>query len=295
MVEVSMLQVKVKALFEKITKVTMLRVQVKILLCSLLLTISLAYYFLCDNQTIHMDNGSSKIKIDNAAPPNSITLYESVLIDANIISTIRGITKEKVDLKKSTGEKKPKLYLQVGPTKHGTISLQCTLARIQVSCTSSLPPTDNSHIFDAQHLYLPFHEQKELNSDNYYYIGINNMNCIGKNWTGELPEFDTQKSIKLVTKCFNKGEDHCDTSRWRSFLDVLNQYRVHNKHINVIYSFESFGTIDSGQQEKIPHADRPVGCQNSHELPPLPRLGAEPLYGDVQAKRFDVWKGEAVA
>ena len=76
MVEVSMLQVKVKALFEKITKVTMLRVQVKILLCSLLLTISLAYYFLCDNQTIHMDNGSSKIKIDNAAPPNSITLYE---------------------------------------------------------------------------------------------------------------------------------------------------------------------------------------------------------------------------
>jgi hypothetical protein len=57
-----------------------------------------------------------------------------------------------------------------------------------------------------------------------------------------LPEFDTRQSVNLVTECFDKGDD-CDTSRWQSFLDVLSQYRAH-KHINVIYSFESFGTID---------------------------------------------------
>jgi hypothetical protein len=59
---------------------------------------------------------------------------------------------------------------------------------------------------------------------------------------GELPEFDTQQSIDLVTECFNKGDD-CDSFRWQSFLDVLNQYRAHD-HMNVIHSFESFGTID---------------------------------------------------
>jgi hypothetical protein len=102
-----------------------------------------------------------------------------------------------------------------------------------------------SHAGDAQHLYLPFlpfHEQKELNSDNYYYIGINNNECTGKEWTGELPEFDTQQSINLVTECFNKG-DGCDSSRWQSFLDVLDRYRS-QKDSNVIYSFGSFGTID---------------------------------------------------
>jgi hypothetical protein len=87
-----------------------------------------------------------------------------------------------------------------------------------------------------------FHEQKELNSNNYYYIGINNNECTGEEWTGELPEFNTQQSVNLVTECFNKG-DGCDSSRWQSFLDVLDRYRS-QKDINVIYSFGSFGTMD---------------------------------------------------
>jgi hypothetical protein len=76
--------------------------------------------------------------IENAAPPKGISLYESFMIESKIIYTLRGIAKEKVDLER-TGEKKPKLYLHVGPPKHGTTSLQCELARIQVSCTLSLP------------------------------------------------------------------------------------------------------------------------------------------------------------
>jgi hypothetical protein len=63
-------------------------------------------------------------------------MIESTII--SLISTIRGIANEKVHLKR-TGEKKPKLYLHVGPPKHGATSLQCELARIQVSCTLSLP------------------------------------------------------------------------------------------------------------------------------------------------------------
>jgi hypothetical protein len=114
--------------------------QVKTLSCFLLLTLTpLAYYyFLYDKQIIYVENGISMIKNETAAPPSSITLYESFLIDDKIISTIRGITKQKVDLE-GTGEKRPKLYLHVGPPKHGTTSLQCEMARIQVSCTASLP------------------------------------------------------------------------------------------------------------------------------------------------------------
>jgi hypothetical protein len=67
-----------------------------------------------------------------------------------------------------------------------------------------------------------------------------------KEWTGELPKFDTQQSINLVTKCFNKGDD-CDSSRWQSFLDVLNQCRS-QKDVNVICSFESVGAIDFAVQ-----------------------------------------------
>jgi hypothetical protein len=89
-------------------------------------------YFLYNQIIDFFENGTSMIKA-----PNSITLYDSFLIDAKIIST-----KQKVDLK-GTGEKKPKLYLHVGPPKHGTTSLQCALARIQVSCMPSLiPPTE---------------------------------------------------------------------------------------------------------------------------------------------------------
>jgi hypothetical protein len=116
--------------------------KVKTLLSSLLLTLaSLAYYFISGNKIIYVENGISMIKNENAAPPNGITLYDSFLIDAKIISTIRGIPKQKVDIN-GTGEKKPKLYLHVGPPKHGTTSLQCALARIQVSCMPSLPPTE---------------------------------------------------------------------------------------------------------------------------------------------------------
>jgi hypothetical protein len=85
-----------------------------------------------------IDIGNGLVKIEDAAPPiNGITLSESFLIESKIISTIRDIQKEKVDLK-GTGEKKPRLYLHIGPPKHGTTSLQCALARIQVSCTPSL-------------------------------------------------------------------------------------------------------------------------------------------------------------
>jgi hypothetical protein len=56
-----------------------------------------------------------------------------------------------------------------------------------------------------------------------------------------LPEFDADQSIDLVVNCFNKG-DACDTSRWQAFVDVLGQCGAQNN--SVIYSFESFGTID---------------------------------------------------
>jgi hypothetical protein len=56
-----------------------------------------------------------------------------------------------------------------------------------------------------------------------------------------LPQFDTDQSIDLVVECFNKG-DACDTSRWQAFVDLLSQYGARNS--SVIYSFESFGTID---------------------------------------------------
>jgi hypothetical protein len=84
--------------------------QVKTLSCFLLLTLTpLAYYyFLYDKQIIYVENGISMIKNETAAPPSSITLYESFLIDDKIISTIRGITKQKVNLE-GTGEKRPKL------------------------------------------------------------------------------------------------------------------------------------------------------------------------------------------
>jgi hypothetical protein len=79
------------------------------------------------------------------------TLFESMLIDATSLETIRKITKEKVDLNSTVG-KKPKLYLHIGPPKHDTTSLQCALARMQVSCTASLPlQKNNSHLVDAQH------------------------------------------------------------------------------------------------------------------------------------------------
>jgi hypothetical protein len=154
MTNASIPEVKVKSLMERITNVTMMRVQVKTLLCFLLLTFAhLAYYFLCDGQIVDIENEISKIKIENAAspneiskikiknaaPPNGITLYESFLEESKIISTIHDIHKQKVDVK-WTGEMKPKLYLHVGPPKHGTTSLQCALARIQVSCTLALPP-----------------------------------------------------------------------------------------------------------------------------------------------------------
>jgi hypothetical protein len=83
--------------------------------------------------------------------------------------------------------------------------------------------------------------QNELNSNNYTYIGINNKGCTGEVWTGQFPDFDNQPSIDLVVNCFNEG-DGCDTSLWQSFMDVLNQYRTHT-HMNVIHSFESWGTI----------------------------------------------------
>jgi hypothetical protein len=91
-------------------------------------------FFLSLTMGTTIDIGKGLVKIDDAAPPiNGITLYESFLIESKIISTIRGITNETVDLK-GTGEKKPKLYLHVGPPKHGTTSFQCALAKIQVSC-----------------------------------------------------------------------------------------------------------------------------------------------------------------
>jgi hypothetical protein len=79
------------------------------------------------------------------------TLFEAMLIDANSLETIRAIFKESVDLN-STVVTKPKLYLHVGPPKHGTTALQCALARMQVSCTPSLPlQYNNSHLVDAQY------------------------------------------------------------------------------------------------------------------------------------------------
>jgi hypothetical protein len=69
---------------------------------------------------------------------------------------------------------------------------------------------------------------------------MNNKECTGKGWTGELPEFDNKQSIDLVVNCFNK---QADCSHWTSFLNVLNQYPAH-KHTNVIYAFENFGIVD---------------------------------------------------
>jgi hypothetical protein len=83
----------------------------------------------------------SKINFKNYASPSGITLHESFFNESKIISTIRKINKQKVD-SKWTGEKKPKVYLHVGPPKHGTTALQCALARLQVSCTPSLPRTE---------------------------------------------------------------------------------------------------------------------------------------------------------
>jgi hypothetical protein len=56
-----------------------------------------------------------------------------------------------------------------------------------------------------------------------------------------LPEFDTDQSIDLIVDCFNKG-DACNISKWEGFVDVLGQYGARNN--SVIYSFESFGTVD---------------------------------------------------
>jgi hypothetical protein len=183
MANASMPEVKVK----RTNWVTMLRVQVKTILCLLLLVLALlSYYLLWDNQIVDIENenGISTIKNENAAPPNGIrkvkientaapngtrkvklknvknvndlprrirkfkvksyaspsdiTLYESFSNESKIISTIRDIHKQKIDLK-GTVEKKPKLYLHVGSPKHGTTSFECALAKIQVSCALSLP------------------------------------------------------------------------------------------------------------------------------------------------------------
>jgi hypothetical protein len=56
-----------------------------------------------------------------------------------------------------------------------------------------------------------------------------------------LPEFDTDQSIDLIVNCFNKG-DACNISKWEGFVDLLGQYGARNN--SVIYSFESFGTVD---------------------------------------------------
>jgi hypothetical protein len=64
-----------------------------------------------------------------------------MLIDARTVSILRDDKEERglANIRQPTGESgayKPKLYLNVGPPKHGTTSLECTLARIQVSCSS---------------------------------------------------------------------------------------------------------------------------------------------------------------
>jgi hypothetical protein len=79
------------------------------------------------------------------------SLLESLIIDANSLETIRAIKKDPVD-PNATVVMKPKLYLHVGPPKHGTTTLQCALARTQVSCTASLPLQSNKdHPVDAHH------------------------------------------------------------------------------------------------------------------------------------------------
>jgi hypothetical protein len=70
------------------------------------------------------------------------TLFETMLIDARSISILRDDKKERellADTVEPTGDidtDKPKLYLFVGPPKHGTTSMECKLAGIQVRCLS---------------------------------------------------------------------------------------------------------------------------------------------------------------
>jgi hypothetical protein len=124
-------QAKVKALFEKTTnEVTMSRVQVKTLSCFLLLTMSLAYYFLCDFQIVHIQNGISIIKIENVAPPNSIKTADASehLIDAH-----------KSDYPSLAAGRW--VYQPNGGRRYSGAHLKCLAVAIYANCwdTSSIP------------------------------------------------------------------------------------------------------------------------------------------------------------
>lgn len=177
---------------------------------------------------IYSASTSDKAKDENTALEGKLASFEEALVkvgegndNINTGETTEALTKAKSN---DSIAAKPKLILHIGPPKTGTSTIQCALYQIE----------------------------KQLNMDNYYYIGsfIPHMGCGGR--PHQLKEqgivsFHYHTFFSCINNHSNNTNQHqCKDQNggkdFKGFMDVLEYHR--SRGHNIIYSSEHLSAFN---------------------------------------------------